>query len=146
MAVWLSLCRGVAGPDWAVARAVCERGLRGAAHPGGGIGLVTVADTEVPSGLTAVVIASIPLWVVVLRLVHGDRAPRGAIAAVGVGFASLFVLLRPGGTPDSPEAGPVLLLLVLAAFLTAVGAVHSGKADMPLRVVARRTASSAVSR
>jgi len=35
----------------------------------GGNGLVTVAEQEAPSGLSALIIAAIPLWVIVLRLI-----------------------------------------------------------------------------
>ncbi len=43
---------------------------------GGGNGLVTVAEQDVPSGLAAVLIASVPLWIVVFRAAARDRIPR----------------------------------------------------------------------
>src|SRR3954471_14036254 len=39
----------------------------------GGNGLVTVAERDVPSGLAALLVASIPLWVVLYRTLAGDR-------------------------------------------------------------------------
>ncbi len=47
----------------------------------GGNGLVTVAEQEVPSGLTALIIGSVPLWVVLMRLGEGDRPGRGLLPA-----------------------------------------------------------------
>src|SRR3979409_837784 len=44
----------------------------------GGNGLVTVAEQDVPSSLAALLIASVPLWVVVLRALPGEHTGRGA--------------------------------------------------------------------
>src|SRR3990170_186152 len=62
----------------------------------GGNGLVTVAEQEVPSGLTALIIGSVPLWVVLMRLGEGDRPGRGTLAGVIVGFVRLALLVLPG--------------------------------------------------
>lgn len=43
----------------------------------GGNGLVVLAETSVPSGLAALLVAAVPMWVVVLRTSTGDR-PRCA--------------------------------------------------------------------
>src|SRR5688500_13966746 len=57
--------------------AVRRRQLAGAAAVGtvilGDIGLLALAEQEVPAGLAALIIASVPLWVVLLRLAHGER-------------------------------------------------------------------------
>ena len=42
----------------------------------GGNGLVTVAERDVPSGLAALLIASVPLWVIVLRALWGEHPRR----------------------------------------------------------------------
>ena len=63
---------------------------------GGGIGLVTVAEQEVPSGLAALIIASVPLWVVLLRLLANERIPRATLAGVVGGFAGVAILVLPG--------------------------------------------------
>jgi drug/metabolite transporter (DMT)-like permease len=47
----------------------------------GGIGLLTVAERDAPSGLAALVIASVPLWVLVLRAALGDRRGRARAPA-----------------------------------------------------------------
>src|SRR5919204_3705514 len=39
----------------------------------GGNGLVTLAEQDAPSGLSALIIAAIPLWVIVLRLLARER-------------------------------------------------------------------------
>lgn len=116
-------------------RAVSRGQMRSAAFAGlliltGGIGLVTIAEKTVPSALTALVISSIPLWVVLIRLIHRENVHGSTVAAVLLGFAGLVILLRPGQR-DGPKVGSLLLLLA-AAVLTAIGAFYSKKLDMPL--------------
>ena len=96
----------------------------------GGNGLVTVAEQEVPSGLAALVIGSVPLWVVVLRSLHGDRVPGRTLAGVLLGFAGLALLVLPG---DRPEDAPLwgLLLLIAAAVSWASGSFYAKKLPLP---------------
>ncbi len=96
----------------------------------GGNGLVTVAEEDVPSGLAALIIGAVPLWVVLMRLLDGDRVPRGTLAGVGVGFLGLAVLVLPG---DRPEDAPLLgmLVIVLASISWAAGSFYSKRMDLP---------------
>ena len=55
------------------------------------------AERDVPTGLASLIIASVPLWVVVLRLALRDRIPTLALVGVGIGFAGVAVLARPSG-------------------------------------------------
>src|SRR5919108_3893859 len=48
----------------------------------GGIGLLTLAEQHVPSGLAALLIASVPLWVVLLRLVVHERVALATLVGV----------------------------------------------------------------
>ena len=61
-------------------RSLAAAGLVGLLLPAGGNGLVTVAERDVPAGLAALLIASVPLWLVLMRsTVGGERvAPRDA--------------------------------------------------------------------
>jgi drug/metabolite transporter (DMT)-like permease len=96
----------------------------------GGNGLVTVAEQEVPSSLAALLIASVPLWVVVLRAVSGERVPRRTALGVGLGFTGVAILLLPGGDGGSAGLG-WLLLVVLAAALWATGSVSARSLPLP---------------
>ena len=81
----------------------------------GGNGLVTVAEQHVPSGLAALIIASVPLWVVVLRAGFRERPARATLLGVGTGFAGVGVLLLPGQRPSGVGIGPLLLVVLAAA-------------------------------
>src|SRR3954467_8228592 len=55
----------------------------------GGNGVVNVAEQYIPSSLAALVIASVPLWVVVMRRATGESVPRMTLASVAVGFGGV---------------------------------------------------------
>jgi drug/metabolite transporter (DMT)-like permease len=105
--------------------------LVGLLLPAGGNGLVTVAETDVPSGLAALLIASVPLWVVVLRMgVARERVGAPVLAGVALGFAGVAVLLLPGARPEGATAAGVLLCLVAAASW-ATGSFLSPRLTLP---------------
>ena len=96
----------------------------------GGNGLVTVAEQEVPSGLAALIIGAVPLWVIMLRLADGDRVAPATLAGVALGFAGLAVLVLPGDRPgDAPLWG--VLMIVAASVSWAAGSYYSKRMDLP---------------
>jgi len=105
-------------------------GVIGTLLAAGGNGLVTVAERDVPSGLAALLIASEPLWIVLLRSTRGDRVAGATVGGVALGFAGVGVLLLPGGRPDDVPIGMALLILV-AAVSWALGSFLSPRVDLP---------------
>ncbi|MEU4102447.1 EamA family transporter [Streptomyces tanashiensis] len=95
----------------------------------GGNGLVVLAETSIPSGLAALLVAAVPVWVVLLRTVFGDRPGSGAYGGVLLGFAGLGVLTVPGLSGEVKIGG--VLLVVVAALLWSVGSVSSARLPMP---------------
>ena len=120
--------------------AVDRRRLAGSALVGlllllGGNGLVAVAEKTVPSGLAALVVASTPLWLVVLRLaVARERVARLTLLGTALGFAGIAALVLPGGL-TGPHGTPVrvagLLVVVAAAASWALGSFISSRVPMP---------------
>lgn len=96
----------------------------------GGNGLVTVAEQDVPSGLAALLIASEPLWIVLLRRATRDRVAPATFGGVALGFVGVGILLLPGGRPDHVPIG-MALLVVLAAVSWALGSFISPRVDLP---------------
>ncbi|MDQ4095600.1 MAG: EamA family transporter [Actinomycetota bacterium] len=96
----------------------------------GGNGIVSVAEQDVPSGLAALIIASVPLWVVVFRALFGDRASGGTLIGVVVGFAGVGILVAASGGSAGGSLGGVLLL-ILASFSWAGGSFFSAKVPLP---------------
>ncbi|MGC5018882.1 EamA family transporter [Micromonospora sp. DT47] len=100
-----------------------------------GNGLVVLAESgppgvAVPSGIAALLVATVPLLVVVLRTATGDR-PRGwTFAGVTLGFLGLVLLVLPtGGAGAAPLAGA--LTVVAAATCWSIGSFLSGRLRMP---------------
>ncbi|MBT2369747.1 EamA family transporter [Streptomyces sp. ISL-10] len=95
----------------------------------GGNGLVVLAETSVPSGLTALMIAVVPAWVVVLRRSFGERPGPGAYLGVLLGLAGLAVLTLPGLSGDVRIGG--VFTVIVATVLWAVGSFSSSRIPMP---------------
>lgn len=68
-----------------------------------GIGTVALAERYVPSGIAALLVAVMPLWIIVFRMRAGERPSALTLGGVGVGMAGLALMLLPGGT--RPVAG-----------------------------------------
>ena len=101
-------------------------GLVGALLPGANA-VLFIAERHVPTGLSALIIGSVPLWVVLLRTFAADRPPAAALAGVVVGFGGLGLLVRPsGGAPLW-----ALLLVVCSAVMWAVGSFMSSRLPLP---------------
>ena len=90
--------------------------------------ILFITEQKVPIGLTSLIIASVPLWVLLFRLAAGERPDRIATLGLLVGFAGIAVLVRPGG-----GSGPLgyLLLTVLAAISWALGTFLSPRISVP---------------
>lgn len=96
-----------------------------------GNGGVTLAEqAHLPSGLTALLIAAVPLWVVVLRAVGRDRPTPLTVLGVVVGLGGLAVLLLPGARPAGVTLGPVLITLASSVFW-AIGSWVASRASLP---------------
>src|SRR5436190_12333693 len=115
-----SLSRRQLGASWVV----------GSLLVAGGNGVVNVAEQYIPSSLAALVISSVPLWVVLMRRVTGERVPALTLASVAVGFAGVALLLLPGGATDVGK--PIgFVLVVCAAFSWALGSFSSRQLPLP---------------
>ena len=96
----------------------------------GGNGLVTVAERHVPAGLTSLVIASVPLWLLLLRSVSRERPARATLAGVAVGFVGVALLVFRGG-PGQGVSVAHLLIVLGAAASWALGSWASSRLPMP---------------
>ncbi|HEY1357804.1 MAG TPA: EamA family transporter [Thermoleophilaceae bacterium] len=104
--------------------------LMGLLLPFGGNGLVTVGEQVVPSGMAALIIGSVPLWVILLRSAHRDRPPSATFAGVLVGFTGLAILVLPGHRPGGAPLWGVLVC-VAAAVSWATGSFYARRLPLP---------------
>ena len=87
----------------------------------GGNGMVTVAEQRVDSGLAALLIACVPLWIVILRLLMRDRPGPATALGVLIGLAGVALIFLPGGSGGTDHG--YAALTVLAALSWAVGSL-----------------------
>jgi drug/metabolite transporter (DMT)-like permease len=97
--------------------------LSGLLLPAWGNGLVALGQQHVASGLAALLIASVPLWIVTLRALTGDRPRRATLVGVAVGVVGLAFLLLAGpsgsgGTLGHAWWGPWVVLLAGVGWAT----------------------------
>jgi drug/metabolite transporter (DMT)-like permease len=96
----------------------------------GAVATVATAEQDVPSNLAALLVACVPLWVLVLRRLGGERIAPRLVLAVIVGFAGVALLLQPGGqTGGAPLAS--LLLVVCSTPAWATGSYLSSRVSLP---------------
>ena len=95
-----------------------------------GNGGVSWAQQTVPSGIAALVIATIPLWIAVLdRLLFGARLSPVALAGIAVGFAGVAILLDPRGDVDA--TGGAVLLVAAAGWSLGTLLTRGGSRSLP---------------
>ena len=101
----------------------------------GGNGCVVWAERYVPSGLAALFIALVPLWMVLLEWYwHQTKRPsKGVLFGIGFGFFGVWLLMAPDlfhlGAHSIHLGGAFLLLL--ASLSWSIGSIYSRKADLP---------------
>ena len=100
--------------------------LIGALLPGANA-VLFVAERHVPTGVAALIIGAVPLWIVLMRTLSGDRPPRAAVIGVILGFGGLVLLVRPSGGAHLWA----LLLVVLSSVLWASGSFLSSRLSLP---------------
>ncbi len=100
----------------------------------GGNGLVSWAEQTVPSGIAALLIGTIPLWMVLTESIRRGGVKPGLSAVLGLitGFGGILVLIWPLLTGASEHLNPLgVVALLFAAFSWAVGSVYSKSAELP---------------
>jgi drug/metabolite transporter (DMT)-like permease len=104
----------------------------GLALPFGGNGLVSVAEKRIPSGVAAVVVATVPIWAALFAAALGrERVTRFHLAGLVLGFAGVAALVIGSGSGRASTSGVVIV--VFAAISWAAGSVWSQSAPTARR-------------
>lgn len=93
-----------------------------------GNGMVTLAEQWVSSGLTAVAVASAPLWMALFSSIRGQHPKRLEWIGLCIGFVGV-VWLNAGSTLSGSQNG--LIALLIAPIAWAFGSIWSRGRDMP---------------
>lgn len=102
----------------------------GAALIVGGNGGVSFAETAVPSGLAALIVSTVPLWMALIDMAfYGRRSSGAKLGGLVAGFGGVALLV------GSPANGPVswvgVIVLVISSLSWAAGSLYSRSAKMP---------------
>lgn len=96
----------------------------------GGNGFLSVAERHVPAGLAALLVASVPLWLLIMRYLTGERPSRATLFGLGVGFVGVALLVLRAGHGQRVSI-PQLLIVIGAALCWALGSFASSRLPMP---------------
>ncbi len=97
----------------------------------GGNGGVTLAEQYVPSGLAALLVATVPIYIALLSWLFGMSPRPNLVAAIGLagGFVGVGVLIGPAlrvsPTSESPHAWIGMCILLCSALLWSAGSLYS---------------------
>ncbi len=100
----------------------------------GGNGGVVWAEQHVPSGLTALLIGTVPLWMALLDWLRpgGAKPPKGVIVGLTLGFLGMAILVGPVELAGGDHVDLVgAAVLIFASLSWATGSLYSRRAQLP---------------
>lgn len=99
-----------------------------------GNGGVCVAEQTVPSGVTALLVATVSLWMVLVDWLRpgGTRPVSRVVAGLLMGFAGLALLVGPKNLGGSGRVNPAgVVILLVASLAWACGSLYSKHGALP---------------
>jgi drug/metabolite transporter (DMT)-like permease len=101
---------------------------------GGGMGMVAFGEQTIPSGIAALLIAMMPVWVAIFgRVLLGERLPRLAGVGIVVGFVGVSILVGPTILGQTGALDPLGLgAIIVSPICWALGSLYaSHRATLP---------------
>lgn len=99
----------------------------------GGNGLVVIAERSIPSSIAAIIIATVPLWMIVMGWLMKIQSKPNMSTLFGtlIGFLGVAILMYPSHQDTLHVDTFGLLLTLFAAILWSLGSIYSQKATLP---------------
>ena len=101
---------------------------------GGGMGMVAFGEQTIPSGIAALLIAMMPVWVAIFgRVFLGERLPRIAAVGIVVGFVGVAILVGPTILGQAGSLDPLgLAAIIVSPIAWSLGSLYaSHRAILP---------------
>lgn len=97
----------------------------------GGNGGVVLSEQFIPSGVAAVLVATVPIWFAVFDAILNRRPPSGlVVGGLVAGIAGVVVLVAPA--EDIEAIDPLGVALVIGATISwAIGSLYAQRAPLP---------------
>ena len=99
-----------------------------------GTGSLAVAMQYIPSGLAALIISTVPLWMVLTDWLWkgGERPSLIFFGGLAIGLAGVALLIDPGTFANGLQADAWAMLGIIAgAICWSAGSIHGKEADLP---------------
>ncbi len=113
-------------------RQLLNASIVGALLPFFGNGSLIWAQQRIPSGIAALIVATVPLWMVVIQtIVEHVRPARLIWTGVGLGIVGLAILVGIGSEVSGSIHLPSALVLCGGSITWAAGSIYSRSADLP---------------
>jgi len=122
--------------QWPSRREWRDSAIVGALLLGGGMGMVSFAEQTVPSGIAALMVSLMPVWIAILgAAVFHERLPRLAGLGIVVGFIGVAILVAPSVLGTTGALDPIgLVALLISPLCWSVGSIFaSHRARLPRR-------------
>jgi drug/metabolite transporter (DMT)-like permease len=100
----------------------------------GGNGLVSWAEQTVPSGIAALIIGAVPMFMVIADALrpNGVRPTARVIAGLAIGFTGIYRLVGPSEFSEGLHLDVFgVTALLIAGFLWAIGSICGKTLDLP---------------
>lgn len=99
-----------------------------------GNGGVVMAERTVPSGVVALLVAMVPMWMVLLEWLRrgGTRPTLRTTVSLVIGFAGMVLLIGPSGLAGGQGVDPLGAgLVMMGSIAWAAGSIYSRGAPLP---------------
>ncbi|MEY3278657.1 MAG: hypothetical protein RLZZ426_1143 [Actinomycetota bacterium] len=100
-----------------------------------GVGLLSMGELVVPTGVASLLICGTALWVALFRTLSGDRPSRRTLMGVIIGLAGMVVLVVPGNAAiagaDSALVLPWTLAILVGSLAWSFGSFISQRLQLP---------------
>jgi drug/metabolite transporter (DMT)-like permease len=100
----------------------------------GGNGLVAFAEQRITSGVAALIVGTVPLWLVIIEALRpGGVRPTGlAIIGLIIGFVGIYLLVGPSDLTGGLQFDTIgTVAVIFASFFWSIGSIYSRSAELP---------------
>jgi drug/metabolite transporter (DMT)-like permease len=118
-------------------RQILAMALLGALLLGMGLGMVAMAQyNEVPTGMVALLIAALPLWIAIFKVIDGAKSSPLSWLGIMIGFIGVGILLQPELSKPNNGAHIFWMLMVMVGnFGWAIGTYIAPRLGLPKNVL-----------
>jgi drug/metabolite transporter (DMT)-like permease len=101
-----------------------------------GIGTVAIAEEHIPTGVTSLIIAALPLWIALFRTITREKISKLTWLGTIIGFLGVVVLLQPGSiepinNATSKEVTFYMFIVLFGNLAFAFGTYISPRFQLP---------------